>query len=487
MGANTQINYGVYANAANSTSDNFSGYFLGEKSYFQGNIGLGITTPSDKLHASSNAAVTRLRAENTSTGSAGLYAQNTLGEVFLGVQSATDPNPGYFHLYDGLSNAQLMEVQANQHFKFYGDMTSSGTIFSNAQSTTLQSTNLTGGEGLVMPGGTSDYIVSVQDGNGRIQHKWNATHGTGETFIVGGEDAAFIDLNVTAGNDNDPWIEFKHADGISAGPGTPISWNTHMIINQGGEVGINETSPDDMLHVTAGGSGTRVRSENTGNGWAGFVSKNSTGEMFIGLQGAFDANPGEFHFYDNVAGARRMVIDAAGEVGIGRNNPSVKLDVNGAVNCTGGTCSSDIRWKKDVKPLENALENISKLEGVSYLWRTNEFPDRDFSEERQIGLIAQEVEKIYPDLVKTDNEGFKSMDYMSFTAVLLESVKALKNENEEMRKVIEEMDEEQNNLKAEVMEMDNLQTELMQLKAERTALNERLEAIENRLNLSVNR
>ena len=374
VGVNTSTNYGIYVNAANSTADNFSGYFVGAKSYFEGNIGLGTTTPEAKLHVN-------------------------------------------------------------------------GTILAGAQTTSPNTTTLNGGEGIVMPGSTSDYIVSVQDGNGRVQHKWNATYGSGETFVVGAEDAAFIDLNADASTDNDAWIEFKHANGSAAAAGDPIAWNTHMIINQGGEVGINETSPDDMLHVTSAGNGTRVRTENSGNGWAGLLTKNSIGEVFIGLQGAFDANPGELHIFDNVAGQRRLVIDASGNVGINKNNPTVRLDVNGAVNCTGGTCSSDLRWKKDIRPLENSLDRILSLRGVSYDWRKAEFPNKDFNNDRQIGLIAQEVEAVFPELVKTDNEGFKSMDYMSFTAVLLEAMKdqqtqidALAKENEMLKEQLKRID-----------------------------------------------
>ena len=462
VGINAQQNIALYAKAENSTNNNFVGYFLGEKSYFNGNIGLGTTNPINKLHASSSDAETKLRVQNTGTGAAGLVAQNTQGEICLGLQSSTDPNPGNFQIYDVGNSLQLMEIQDNQQFKFYGDLTGN-TLLSEALNTAPHGT-LTGGEGLVMPGTTSDYIVSVQDGNGRVQHKWNATVGTNEKYIVSGEDAAFIDLNATAGDNNTPWIEFKHADGASATAGDAIAWNTHMIINQGGEVGINEISPDDMLHVTAGGNGTRLRAENTGNGWAGLVAKNTVREIFIGVQGAFDANPGELHIFDNTAGARRLVIDAAGEVGIGRNNPSVRLDVNGAVNCTGGTCSSDIRWKKDIQPLENALDKLDQLRGVSYNWRKADFPDRDFEDKPQIGMIAQEVEKVYPDLVHTDDEGYKSLDYMSFTAVLLEAVKSLKAENEMLKSKIIVIEEEREVQESTVSEVKNLRAELELIK-----------------------
>jgi hypothetical protein len=350
---------------------------------------------------------------------------------------------------DGNNNIGINTATPNAKFD------ANGTIIAGAAGT-LHTATLNGAEGIVMPSGTSDYLINVQDGNGRVQHKWNATYGINESFVAGLEDAFFIDLVGNAADDNAAWIAFKHADGSSAVAGDAISWQTQMIINQGGRVGINEVLPDDRLHITDAGNGTRIRLENTGTGWAGLVAKNTAREIFFGLQGAFDANPGEFHIYDNTAGARRLVIDANGEFGIGKDNPSVKLDVNGSVNCTGGTCSSDIRWKKNVRPLSNSLSNILKLEGVNYDWRTDEFLDKNFSSKKQIGFIAQEVEKIYPELVRTDNEGYKSMDYMSMTAILVEAMK-------EQQQAIDQLEAENVQLKAQINRIDKLEAMLLEL------------------------
>ena len=73
---------------------------------------------------------------------------------------------------------------------------------------------------------------------GRVQHKWNATYGTGEKFLVGNEDAFFIDYT-TIVNGNDPWIEFKHADGAGKNAGEAISWATHFSLNQNGDAAIS--------------------------------------------------------------------------------------------------------------------------------------------------------------------------------------------------------------------------------------------------------
>ena len=76
--------------------------------------------------------------------------------------------------------------------------------------------------------------------------------------------------------------------------------------------------------------------------------------------------------------------------------------------------------------IDNPLENISKIRGVTYDWRKEEFPQRDFADKMQYGVIAQEVEDVLPDIVGTDSEGFKSLDYSELIPLLIESIKELK-------------------------------------------------------------
>ena len=86
----------------------------------------------------------------------------------------------------------------------------------------------------------------------------------------------------------------------------------------------------------------------------------------------------------------------------------------------GRTSCSDLRLKKDIKPLKSALSTLGKLQGKSYRWKDNNEPD--------IGLIAQELEKVIPELVKTDDKGYKSIVYQKLTAVLIEAVKEQQQE-----------------------------------------------------------
>jgi len=128
--------------------------------------------------------------------------------------------------------------------------------------------------------------------------------------------------------------------------------------------------------------------------------------------------------YANTAPA--MIIEPDGDVGIGTTIPSYKLDVAGTIR--GETVSeSDIRWKKNIDPIEGSLEKVKQLQGVHYDWK-----DENKDQSRQIGFIAQDVEKIFPELVKTDEKGYKSMNYSKVVTVLVESVKELDDENREL-------------------------------------------------------
>jgi hypothetical protein len=104
-----------------------------------------------------------------------------------------------------------------------------------------------------------------------------------------------------------------------------------------------------------------------------------------------------------------------------------------------GDWSSDQRWKKDIKTLDNSLSKIAALRGVSYQWRQDEFPDKNFSKGAQIGVIAQEIEQIFPELVSEDDQGYKSVSYASLVAPLIEAVKALKQQNESQQAAIDDL------------------------------------------------
>ncbi len=83
-----------------------------------------------------------------------------------------------------------------------------------------------------------------------------------------------------------------------------------------------------------------------------------------------------------------------------------------------------------------------KLQPVTYYWRKDEFPDKKFDSKKHIGLIAQELETVFPEVVSTDDKGYKSVDYPALVPVLIravqelnERVDALEKQNKELEKI----------------------------------------------------
>ncbi|MCX6328291.1 MAG: tail fiber domain-containing protein, partial [Bacteroidia bacterium] len=116
------------------------------------------------------------------------------------------------------------------------------------------------------------------------------------------------------------------------------------------------------------------------------------------------------------------------------------LYVAGSAYTTGTWNVSDIRWKKNIDNLDNVMGKVLKLNGVSYDWRQDEFPDMHFDSGRQIGLIAQDVEKIYPELVKTDDKGYKAVNYEKLTVILLEGIKEQQKQIEAQNERIQKLE-----------------------------------------------
>ena len=115
----------------------------------------------------------------------------------------------------------------------------------------------------------------------------------------------------------------------------------------------------------------------------------------------------------------------SGNVGIGASDASESLEVIGNVKASGDFISlSDFSLKENIEPIDDSLNIINGLNGVFF-----NFIDED---RRQVGFIAQEVEDVLPEVVFESN-GIKSVSYAKIVAVLVEAVKELRKEIEELK------------------------------------------------------
>jgi len=118
-----------------------------------------------------------------------------------------------------------------------------------------------------------------------------------------------------------------------------------------------------------------------------------------------------------------IVLQTSGGVGIGRvpdTSNEVKLDVVGKVRADDTVITSDATLKENIQTLKDGLEKILGLRGVSYQWKDDK---KAAQEATEIGLVAQEVEAIFPELVSTDSQGMKSLSYSKLIAPLIEAIK----------------------------------------------------------------
>ena len=134
-----------------------------------------------------------------------------------------------------------------------------------------------------------------------------------------------------------------------------------------------------------------------------------------------------------------LTITANGNVGVGIKDPNYKLQINGPAHATSFVNMSDKKYKKDITVINGALDKVKSIEGVTFKWNEETYP-YDAPEGEQVGLIAQDVEKIMPDIVSTDSSGDKSISYDRLTPLLIEAIK-------EQQKTIDDLKEEVENLK----------------------------------------
>ncbi|MCD6566283.1 MAG: tail fiber domain-containing protein [Bacteroidales bacterium] len=143
---------------------------------------------------------------------------------------------------------------------------------------------------------------------------------------------------------------------------------------------------------------------------------------------------------------------------IGGDFAGDEVTINGNLTVTGIFSNpSDIKFKSNIEPLSHVLNKLQLINGVYFDWRKDEYPDMVFSQGRQIGVIAQDLEKVYPELVSTNTKGYKSVDYMKLTAILIEAVK-------EQQQVINELENENVQFKNEIQKINDLQNQIDRLR-----------------------
>jgi len=227
-------------------------------------------------------------------------------------------------------------------------------------------------------------------------------------------------------------VEWNAVSGVPptvSGAFSPWAEDASNIRFTTGNVGIGPVEPAAPLHVSSTGNiTTNIESSAPGGTWLNLRNSSAGGTYWRLI--STGANNGE--------GAGKLLIGAGpspgsnvpmatfqnnGNVGIGTISPTQRLHVNGNVLANNVAVPSSIRFKDRVEPMDDALANLLKLSGVRFDWKP-EYAKARPGREHDIGFVAEDVEKIFPEVVFRDEEGnVTGMDYSRLTAVAIEAIK----------------------------------------------------------------
>lgn len=174
--------------------------------------------------------------------------------------------------------------------------------------------------------------------------------------------------------------------------------------------------------------------------WQGFdgTDYRTVAKIYARAEGPLDSanSPGSIHLavtpYGKVNEIEdKLVIRGNGRVGINTYTPQAQFHVQGDALASGTWGQvSDIRLKEDVQSLAEPLNKILGLKGISYKLKNGD-------NQRKIGVVAQEVEKIVPEVVSTGEDGYKSVAYQNLVPLLIEAIKQQNAEIQNLKKEVE--------------------------------------------------
>lgn len=205
--------------------------------------------------------------------------------------------------------------------------------------------------------------------------------------------------------------------------------------------GINNTAVGvDTLLLNARGSNNTALGKEAGRG-----NQYGSGNLFLGFGAGYsETGSNRLHIANSSSATLIYGQFDTSMVGINTTAPTKTLDVNGSLrvrNLSGTAattvcrdangvlagCSSDARLKREVVTLSeqmDVLAALAQLRGVTFYWDTANAKARDLGTQQELGLIAQEVEAVLPEVVGTNPDGYKYLEYAKLTAFLIEVNKA---------------------------------------------------------------
>jgi hypothetical protein len=241
--------------------------------------------------------------------------------------------------------------------------------------------------------------------------------------------------------------------GVNAGhANTTGSVNTFI----GASAGYTNTTGTYNTFIGSGAGKVSNTNGNTLIGYcSGFTNSTGSGNTFIGTSSGF-YNTGSGNVFlgymagsNETTGSNKLYIDncfmTSGSPNYYCDKPLIygdfyyrEVQIDGKLTIVTLASPSDLRYKKEVKPLDSSLDKIMHLQGVAFQWDKDKVNGAGYKTGKQIGLIAQEVEKVLPELVQTDSKGYKTLSYDKLAPVIIEAMKEQQKTIKDQQVLLEE-------------------------------------------------
>jgi len=368
-----------------------------------GNVGIGAASPAVKLHVLDASAA---NDADTNTVRIAGGADGTLGSLNLNVWS--HPSATAANRYVRL------QVQDSLNYRNLSFQTSGGNV----------------GIGTTAPLAPLHVQDVSSTGVVRIQGAPNANAGAALDLYSSGNNANQRNWRLHANVETAGDFEILQSTSTTGSPayGSGVA---RFYISPAGNVGIGTTTPVAKLSIRTTDTDAAtysIAAKTTGTNYG--VDAEAVGSGATTNVGGYFAASGATSNYAII------VPSGYGSVGIGTTTPSYTLTVAGTAWVTSGAWSgSDGRWKRNVAALSpsSSLDKILALRPVNFEWKADEYPQLGFTNGIQVGFIAQDVEKVIPELVTTDDKGYKGMSYEKLTPVLTGAVQEQQSQIEGLK------------------------------------------------------
>ncbi len=382
--------------------------------------------------------------------SAGIYVTNGWRNVAVGECTGNNTDDGSYNVFVGdlaggclpllggltnMNGAVAVGYQAGMNLSGSSDVynTLVGSTAGHAVTTGTNNTFIGNGAGYANTTGSNNTYLGNKTGYTNVSGTHNIFIGDHAGENETGSYRLYLDSTMVGGT----------------GTTTPLiygEFNTNKVVVNG-----SLTVTGDILYPGFIGWGDTYLGEFAGE------SDSGTYNTFIGTYAGYSNTTGientfvgqRAGYYNSTGHGNVFLGNAAGYFETGSNKlyisnnaftPLIYGEFDNKIVKINGTLvmASDARLKRNVEPLPSTLGRVMQLRGVSYEWKDLPQEGRGFGGEKEIGLIAQEVEKVFPELVHTDGEGFKSVEYDTLVPVLIEALKEQQKKIADQRDSIQE-------------------------------------------------